>query len=108
MVYKLQAPKILQHRTPASAEDFNSLLGKSAVAIGQIANRTLGTIREMKIDQHIVAAVARQSAHGVGLHTHNRRSGQKHQQVDKVTRLAENAPAALSAVVHPMIRRQIS
>src|SRR5258706_13438395 len=54
---QFETPKILQDRNRDSAENFEALLGKSAVAVRKIADGSFRAIGETNRDEHIIAAV---------------------------------------------------
>lgn len=64
---KFQAPKILEHGNAATAEDFDALLGKRFVAVGEIADGADRTIGETQPTFDVVITVSTGVREAVGL-----------------------------------------
>src|SRR5271169_2376551 len=107
IAHKFEMAKIFENCGAASAEHFDALLGERPVAIREIADGSLGAIAKTKRDQHIVATVAARIADRPGLDFDNWRSRKKHQKIDEVANLAENAAASPLSIDDPMVGRKL-
>src|SRR5450432_838785 len=101
--YKIETPKILQHRNRSATEHFDTLFGKGTIPVREITECALGAVGKTQRHEDVIATVAARIAHRPRFDLHDRRSRKKHQQVNEMAGLAEDAPSALLAVVHPMV-----
>src|SRR5277367_3348968 len=105
MPHQFEASKVLQYGYSAPAEDFHSLLGIGPIAVRQVADRALRSVRKSERDYDIVVGVQIGAGHAARSHFDRQRSGHECEEIYEMANLSKNSSAALLGIIDPVIAR---